>query len=84
MVNQIGRETSDDIAAPAEMTVKQAGRRGGNITRGRYAAAGFYQRIGAKGGRKTAELHADLLQQFGRRGGRPRRPSLNESLGEKG
>jgi len=72
------------MAEKERITVAEAGRRGGNATRDRYQGTGFYQRIGAKGGRKTAELYADLLQQFGRRGGRPRRPALNESLGEKG
>jgi general stress protein YciG len=79
MVKQIGREeTSDDIATPAEMTVKQAGRRGGNITRDRYGRD-FYQKIGAEGGRRTAELYADLLKEFGKRGGRPRRPTLDSA-----
>jgi general stress protein YciG len=65
------------------ISVTEAGARGGAVTRDRYAGTGFYQRIGAKGGKKTAELYADLLKEFGRRGGRPRRPALDESVGER-
>lgn len=67
---------------PDAITVQEAGRRGGCVTRDRYAGTDFYQRIGAKGGKRQKELYADLLAEFGRRGGRPRRPSLNESVGE--
>jgi hypothetical protein len=65
------------------ISVTEAGARGGAVTRDRYTGTGFYQRIGAKGGKKTAELYADLLKEFGRRGGRPRRPALDESVGER-
>lgn len=64
------------------ISVTEAGARGGAVTRDRYAGTGFYQRIGAKGGKKTAELYADLLKEFGRRGGRPRRPTLNMGEGD--
>jgi general stress protein YciG len=64
------------------ITVAEAGRRGGSITRDRYGRD-FYQKIGAEGGRRTAELYADLLKEFGKRGGRPRRPTLDESMGER-
>ncbi|MBA7691210.1 hypothetical protein ES703_99752 [subsurface metagenome] len=79
----------DDVTAPAEIietssaiTVKEAGRRGGLSTSARYRSTGFYQRIGRMGGKKFAALYRDLLSEFGKRGGRPRRPSLNESVGE--
>jgi len=61
---------------------RQLGQHGGIVTRDRYAGTDFYRRIGAKGGRKTAELYADLLKEFGKKGGRPRRPTLDEPTGE--
>lgn len=64
------------------ITVVEAGRRGGTTTRDRYAGTGFYQRIGAKGGKRQKELYHDLLAEFGKLGGRPKRPALEESAGE--
>lgn len=72
-----------EVKAPDDqITVREAGRRGGNVTRDRHAGTGFYQRIGAKGGKRQKELYADLLAEFGRQGGRPRRPNLENSAGE--
>ena len=82
MVKQIGRETLDDIAASAGLTVEEAGRRGGQSTL-EHQGVEFFRTIGRKGGRRTKELYGELLSEFGRKGGRPRRPALNESLGEK-
>lgn len=69
------------VEAPGGISVKEAGRRGGCATLERRGRA-FFQKIGAKGGRKTADLYRDLLSEFGRKGGRPRRPGLDENLGE--
>jgi general stress protein YciG len=38
-----------------EMTVKEAGRKGGNTTKQRYGE-GYYESIGKKGGQKVREL----------------------------
>ena len=57
------------------ITTREAGARGGRSTFERRGA-GFFQEIGRKGGRRTAELYRDLVKEFGRRGGRPRRPNL--------
>ena len=64
-----------------EISVKVAGRRGGMTTRDRYGSD-FYRRIGKIGGERTRELYAELLKEFGKRGGRPRLPTLNEYMGE--
>lgn len=72
--NQLA-EVSDAI------TVREAGRRGGNVTRDRHGRR-FYQKIGAEGGRRTRELYAELLSEFGKRGGRPKRPTPARSEGE--
>lgn len=85
MRRQINKEepaAAEIIETPEGISVKEAGRRGGSTTRDRYTGTGFYQRIGAKGGKRQKELYADLLAEFGKLGGRPRRPSLNEHVGE--
>jgi len=64
-----------------EITVAEAGRRGGQSTLERQGAE-FFRKIGRKGGQRTAELYRDLLSEFARRGGRPRRPALEEDTGE--
>jgi len=64
-----------------EISVKAAGRRGGTTTRDRYGSD-FYRRIGKMGGERTRELYSELLKEFGKRGGRPRRPTLDEYMRE--
>jgi len=64
------------------ISVREAGRRGGTITRDRHGVE-FYRQIGAKGGESTKKLYAHLFSEFGKKGGRPRRPSLNKPEGEK-
>jgi len=65
------------------ITVREAGARGGHSTLERRGVE-FFRKIGAKGGKRQKELYRDLLAEFGRKGGRPRRPTLDESTGEKG
>jgi general stress protein YciG len=64
-----------------EISVKEAGRRGGRTTRDRYGSD-FYRRIGKMGGERTRELYGELLKEFGKKGGRPRRPTLDEYMRE--
>ena len=71
--------TSRDIRKG--MTVQEAGRRGGHTTL-RNKGVEHFKKIGSKGGKRTAKLYQDLLSEFGKRGGRPRRPSLKESMEE--
>jgi len=66
----------DDI----EISVREAGRRGGNSTLNRKGIE-FYRRIGRKGGQRTAELYAEVLKYFGSMGGRPRRPNVTHNPG---
>lgn len=72
---------SENVNENEELTVKQAGAKGGRTTLERHGRE-FYREIGKKGGKQTATLYKDLLSEFGRRGGRPRRPSLDEYMGE--
>ncbi len=52
------------------MSVREAGRKGGKTTRSRYGAE-FYQEIGQKGGRTVSERYPhEHFQQIGRKGGR--------------
>jgi len=71
-------ENSEEIT---QLTVKQAGQRGGSRTLERHGRE-FFQAIGRKGGQRTAKLYRELLSDFGKRGGRPRRPTLDDCMGE--
>ena len=63
-----------------EISVADAGRRGGRSTLEHHGVE-FFREIGRKGGQRTAQLYRDMLSEFGRRGGRPRRPVLDERMG---
>jgi len=63
-----------------QLTVAEAGRRGGTMTRDRHGME-FYRQIGSKGGESTKKLYRHLFSELGKRGGRSKRPTLN-SMGE--
>lgn len=71
----------EDGSISQAITVREAGRRGGCRTLNNHGVE-FYRQIGKKGGRRTAELYRGLLTEFGKRGGRPRRPDTVKQLGE--
>jgi len=71
-----------DNNGTSEITAKEAGRRGGRATLENQGIE-FFKRIGKKGGERTKELYGELLSEFGRKGGRPRRPTVDESVREK-
>ena len=77
-VNQVEGELEvSDLNCDRELSASEAGRRGGRATldnKGR----GFFREIGKKGGQRTADLYRDLLKEFGKAGGRPRRPSIDD------
>ncbi len=59
-------ETNDN----GNMSVREAGRKGGKTTRQRYGAE-FYQEIGQKGGKAVSERYShEHFQAIGRKGGR--------------
>jgi general stress protein YciG len=64
-----------------ELSVNEAGRRGGNSTLKRKGKS-FFRRIGSKGGKRTAQLYRHLLKEFGQKGGRPKSPALGGDAGE--
>jgi general stress protein YciG len=63
------------------ITVAETGRLGGNTTLKNQGTA-FFKSIGKKGGEHTAKLYGHLLKEYGKRGGRPRRPVLSNNTGE--
>jgi len=76
------RPERNEVEISDGISVQEAGRRGGKSTLEHQGVA-FYREIGRKGGQRTAQLYSDLLSEFGKRGGRPRRPTLDEPMGEK-
>lgn len=64
---------SADQTSPADegnMSVREAGRKGGKTTRARYGAE-FFQLIGAKGGKAVSERYSnEHFREIGRKGGR--------------
>ncbi len=69
------------IKGKEQISVTEAGRKGGTTTRNRHGSK-FYEQIGRRGGESTKKKYAHLLSGFGKKGGRPRRPSLKESMEE--
>jgi general stress protein YciG len=65
------RRIADDNGGASEgMSVREAGRKGGNTTRDRYGSD-FFQEIGAKGGKTVSERYSsDHFREIGRKGGR--------------
>lgn len=76
------RKPENQAEAPSHVTCREAGARGGRATV-ENQGTDFFKRIGRKGGQRTAELYRELLSEFGKRGGRPKRPTLDESVGER-
>lgn len=70
----------DVTVSISELSIREAGSRGGRTTRDRYGSA-HYKAIGRKGGKKTAELYGQLMRIFGEQGGRPRSPFLEDHPG---
>ena len=66
------RSSTDQNGTPDEgnMSVREAGRKGGKTTRARYGSE-FFQEIGAKGGKAVSERYPnENFREIGRKGGR--------------
>ena len=66
------RDSADQAGSADEgnMSVREAGRKGGKTTRARYGAE-FFQEIGAKGGKAVSERYSnEHFREIGRKGGR--------------
>jgi len=85
----------DDSAKPnpddksgGEMSVREAGKKGGDTVRERYGS-GFYEAIGRKGGQATRERHgAQFYETIGQKGGKVVKEKYGadfyEQIGHKG
>jgi len=63
-----------------ELTVRQLARRGGLATFRKHGRE-FYVRIGKKGQQTTRAKHHHRAREWGKLGGRPRKPTIEE-MGE--
>ena len=71
-----------------EMSVREAGKKGGDTVRERYGS-GFYEAIGRKGGQATRERHgASFYETIGQKGGKVVKEKYGsdfyEEIGHKG
>ncbi|MEO7294520.1 MAG: hypothetical protein ABIZ57_00095 [Candidatus Limnocylindria bacterium] len=66
--DQIG--STNGSTNQGNMSVREAGRKGGKMTRARYGPE-FFQEIGAKGGKAVSERYSnEHFREIGRKGGR--------------
>jgi general stress protein YciG len=75
-------------APSGEMSVREAGKKGGDAVRERYGN-GFYEQIGRKGGQVTRERHGQsFYEAIGQKGGRVVKDKYGadfyEEIGNKG
>lgn len=74
--------------ADREMSVREAGKKGGDTVRDRYGS-GFYEEIGRKGGKATRDRHGvEFYESIGQKGGKIVKekygPDFYEEIGHKG
>lgn len=62
------------------ITVNEAGRRGG-LALLRNRGRDFFVQIGKKGQQSMRQKYPDMARKWGKLGGRPRKPNLNEING---
>jgi len=83
------RKTDDeDDAAKREMSVREAGKKGGDTVRDRYGST-FYEDIGRKGGKATRDRHGvEFYESIGQKGGKVVKEKYGsdfyEEIGHKG
>ena len=75
---QVVQEPSSGIGA---MTVRQAGKKGG-LACSRNHGRGFYVGIGRRGQHVLRSRHPDKAREWGRMGGRPRKLTLEQIMGQ--
>jgi hypothetical protein len=75
------KNPENQVGVSSQITVQEAGARGGRATLEKHGPE-FLRRIAKLGGESTARRYRELMSEFGRRGGRPRRPVLSENMGE--
>ncbi len=88
MADQPPKDSEKAKAPGGEMSVREAGKKGGDTVRERYGS-GFYETIGRKGGQATRERHgAQFYETIGQKGGRVVKDKYGsdfyEEIGHKG
>ncbi len=88
MADQSSKDTPIEKNPGGEMSVREAGKKGGDTVRERYGS-GFYETIGRKGGQATRERHgAQFYEAIGQKGGRVVKEKYGsdfyEEIGHKG
>lgn len=76
--NLVVQETS---SGDGTMTVRQAGKRGG-LACCRNHGRGFYVEIGKRGQHVMRSRYPDKAREWGRMGGRPRKLTLEQIMGQ--
>jgi general stress protein YciG len=81
-------KTPENGKVGGDMSVREAGKKGGDTVRERYGS-GFYETIGRKGGQATRERHgAQFYEAIGQKGGRVVKDKYGsdfyEEIGHKG
>lgn len=70
MAERSGVDQPGSTVNEGNMSVREAGRKGGKTTRARYGPE-FFQEIGAKGGKAVSERYSnEHFREIGRKGGR--------------
>ena len=70
MAERRGTDQKGTISQNGNMSVREAGRKGGTTTRARYGPE-FFQEIGQKGGKAVSERYTnEHFREIGRKGGR--------------
>ncbi len=65
------------------VTVNEAGKKGGLMVLRKHGR-GFFVEIGKRGQATMRGRYPGMAKEWGRRGGRPRKPTLAEIMGERG
>lgn len=81
-------EPDPEKAVGGDMSVREAGKKGGHTVRDRYGS-GFYEEIGRKGGEATRDRHGvSFYESIGKKGGRVVKEKYGadfyEQIGHKG
>jgi uncharacterized protein len=93
MADEVEADLKDEAedesgGSDGEMSVREAGKKGGDTVRKRYGSE-FYKKIGRKGGKATREKHgAQFYEAIGQKGGRVVKDKYGagfyEEIGHKG
>ncbi len=84
----MSEKKSGDAETVKEMSVREAGKKGGDTVRDRYGST-FYEEIGRKGGKATRDRHGvEFYESIGQKGGKVVKdkygPDFYEEIGHKG